>query len=1163
MKKLTFLFFVLLCILHVNAQKSIESISELSNEKIYYIKSVNGTYLQASSDFYSEEIFQRTSINTSDKYAKWAIYNAGNYFYIYNIGKKEFTMAYRDYSAGMSYNEMPVYFRTTYYFYNNYYSDIISQTDKNGNKKFAIYTTGFGNGYVYANGENSNKTPLVSDKNNNYQNNLFDFVEAGTLSASDKNDIESYFIKTEVKFECEDGTVFKYTDYLNNFTIKPKYTKEIDGIRYTFTVIDKDYPAQTEIKPEKSGSITIKVIKSIESNIKILSKEKLSDELKRYSTVKNIIVKKEPYKYTVPEYISLGYLRYKVVDELYSPGTVIDCSKGYEKEIAVELVNSLSENIIPEFDYSLLTNVWGVKLKSGEVNVFPKQQMKVFDVEGTDYKITLLNGEIFKYSKDDVDSVFDKTPSYLPVFTEFKFNNKFNDHLIKDAKDEDVVIMDDKVNIKVSSIGRTFAPSFTLSDSSATAYILDKPQGSHAQRTRFNVPVTYTLAMPGSTLHYCYDPDTRKQPEKKIYTQFTLRFDKRYISHKATTSATTGKVTYTMSSSTEPTDIIEIGGKDEIFTLYNKTIGKYIVLNSAKSGFTYSDTPTEFLVYELDENNTAYKVFEITPGRKYQLIARSGLSYYTMSLKETSTQLSLSVHEHSSIPGFNYNTSSEYLVNFEEPLARAARAAVDYSNYVTASLPWGRAVTVYTEFARDNAETIPQLYINTDDNEPVNSRTEYKTATIKINGMGMYPNMDETELNIRGRGNSSWAGGGYNKNPYRLKFNTKQEPFGLKKGKSWVLLANRQDGSMTTNAIAHRLGTMVGAAGAMQIIPVDLYLNDVYMGNYNFCANPSISNNCIDIDESDAVMLDLDVYYDEPYKFMDTNYPIPSGNESIWQNGTKVGEITSLPVNIKFPDLEELKYSTSTTVANQKKTWIQNTWRGFTKILKNSNPSKVTDTTQPDAYVDSIDVDMLVRFMFVNELCDNEELYHPKSCKIYRENASQQGTKWVFGPIWDFDWGFGYDQSRTYFEAKATENFQTALARNNKFWTHLMNSRIVKRAYYNLWKDFIESGRLEEIIDYCSDYYDFNKLSFYKCSSSNYNYITYNAKVWLRERAMHIFENLDKGEDPNEGKLSTLDIVAVINGIKAGDNNPEYDINGDGIVNTQDIKTIVEKILSE
>ena len=177
---------------------------------------------------------------------------------------------------------------------------------------------------------------------------------------------------------------------------------------------------------------------------------------------------------------------------------------------------------------------------------------------------------------------------------------------------------------------------------------------------------------------------------------------------------------------------------------------------------------------------------------------------------------------------------------------------------------------------------VPRIEIDVDGGRDITSRSTYRHAKFYLYGNGVYEDMEDSVW-IKGRGNSSWS---WPKKPYRLKFDEKVSPFGLKKGKSWVLLSNYQTNSMMSNAIGMKAARLAGTKGANHIIPVDLYLNGQYRGSYNFTEKVGIGNNSIDIDEENGgVLLELDQYYDETYKFY--------------------SDIYYLPTNVKDPNLSE------------------------------------------------------------------------------------------------------------------------------------------------------------------------------------------------------------------------------------------------------------------
>ena len=398
--------------------------------------------------------------------------------------------------------------------------------------------------------------------------------------------------------------------------------------------------------------------------------------------------------------------------------------------------------------------------------------------------------------------------------------------------------------------------------------------------------------------------------------------------------------------------------------------------------------------------------------------------------------------------------------------------------------PYGRVVRVHVDWLTDRAE-VPTIYINTDDGQAVTSKEYFKNATITIDGHGIFPSMEETAMEIKGRGNSSW---GWAKKPYRIRFAEKVKPLGMTKGRNWVLLANGIGGSLMSNAIGMKAANLMGAAAANHIVPVDLYLNGEYRGSYNLTEKVGLANNSVDLDdETAAALLELDSYYDEPagQKFRSQPY--------------------NLPINIKEPEFDEGLTSLTLEV-------IQNSFNAFMQTLK-----KEKDITR------FVDIDQLSRFLMVNELVCNFELYHPKSTFCYRENFESDSSKYIFGPVWDLDWGFGYEQNHNYFKANATSNY----------WINMPNFEVKQfiqdlrwnyepmcELYKQLWKQFLDNN-LEELKEYCQDYYDFACNSFNSNRDkwgdrTDYAQQAKDAANWLDTRAKRIYQDIRDGIRPEK-----------------------------------------------
>ena len=461
--------------------------------------------------------------------------------------------------------------------------------------------------------------------------------------------------------------------------------------------------------------------------------------------------------------------------------------------------------------------------------------------------------------------------------------------------------------------------------------------------------------------------------------------------------------------------------------------------------------------------------------------------------------------------------------------------------------PLGRTLTVYTDWLTDNPNGVPRIDIRIDNNATVTSKNTYLHATFQITGNGTYDDMPKHDVWIKGRGNTSW---GWPKKPYRLKFDEKVKPFGLTAGRSWVLLSNYQTGSLFANALALYSGQMVDAVACNHIVPVELYVNGDYKGNYMFTEKVGFGNNSVDGDEEIGYMVELSVEYDATYKFRTTAY--------------------NLPVNIKEPGFDEW----TTSRRNERIEDIKTDFNRFTDAVAG----------RTDEIEELLDVDACARFMLVNDLNMNRESNHPKSTFLFKEDLGDIDSKIIFGPLWDFDWCYGYPTAYTYFENMQREEWVNANwdLVGSHFFGDLKMLGIIQRYYYRVWTNFIEADGVKQLQEFVQDYYDFAHVSFERDSqrwskSISYPQLVTKAKKWLSTRADYIYSHLTpydltqfdtavEGDVNHDGEVTVTDAYLTFCYVM-GERPEELDVdradvNYDKSVDMADVVCIVRRILS-
>lgn len=269
---------------------------------------------------------------------------------------------------------------------------------------------------------------------------------------------------------------------------------------------------------------------------------------------------------------------------------------------------------------------------------------------------------------------------------------------------------------------------------------------------------------------------------------------------------------------------------------------------------------------------------------------------------------------------------------------------------------------------------IPRIIINTPDQPDLRQLVEkdrYLNATVAIEGNGYADDMEPLQLTIKGRGNSTW---GMPKKPMRLKFSKKTSLLGLAKAKNFVLLANYIDPSQMHNALAMKLAQLLGVKYANHMIPCNVTFNGHDLGCFTLSEKVGINSGSVDIDETRGMLFEISTEYDEAYKFRSAHY--------------------NLPVMVKDPDLKEICEENPDLGTPEE---LLARWQeDFNKAESRIAAGHVEEV---------FDLESLANYLLLYELCTNNELSHPKSCYIHKENIGDT-DRYVAGPAWDFDAAF-------------------------------------------------------------------------------------------------------------------------------------------------------------
>lgn len=337
---------------------------------------------------------------------------------------------------------------------------------------------------------------------------------------------------------------------------------------------------------------------------------------------------------------------------------------------------------------------------------------------------------------------------------------------------------------------------------------------------------------------------------------------------------------------------------------------------------------------------------------------------------------------------------------------------------------------------------LPTVFVTTPESAQITSKEDWmKDATLSITGAENDEwNFAPIKTSIRGRGNSTW---GQPKKPYALKLDEKQSLLGMKKHKRWVLIANYLDNSFMRNSMAFYLSEQFGMDWTVHGHFVNLILNDKFQGLYWLGEAIKADKNRIDINDGSKSIADtedkdylikMDVYYDEPVKFYsgirEMPYMIKNDDYMIDDNKviTSGGSARLARLKRKILSIELLLYPNYLNVTN------------------------LNECSAPDSnYSSRIDDSSWAKFWLVNEIMDNGELGHPKSCYFTYDSTNNMLKA---GPVWDFDW------------ASLSQGNSVHLI-NTIYYNALFKSDSFKTTVTNIWNEksgtINISDKIEEI----------------------------------------------------------------------------------------------------
>ncbi len=392
-----------------------------------------------------------------------------------------------------------------------------------------------------------------------------------------------------------------------------------------------------------------------------------------------------------------------------------------------------------------------------------------------------------------------------------------------------------------------------------------------------------------------------------------------------------------------------------------------------------------------------------------------------------------------------------------------------YKNYSPGIKLWICILLVGTGFKADTqnfqSSNLPIFVINTFGNPIANEPKILADLDILYNGPGQVNRLTDTTRHYRGRIGVEYRGSSSQdlspKKP--LGFETRKEDgetnlnvslLGMPAENDWILLAPYSDKSLMRDVLIHHL--------AAQIMPYssrtrfgELVLNGQYMGVYALMEKIKRDKKRVNISELEPTdnsgdkltggyILKIDkISGSTPQGGFNSNFS--SGNGLIPRR--------------TYYQYEEPE---ANVITNAQKDYIRNLVNSFEASFSLPNYKHPTE-----GYRKYADEESLIHFMILNELANNVDGYR-LSTFLYKE-VDSKSKKLKFGPVWDFNLGFGNaDYCQGGNAAVLAMDFNNRCPNDNWqvpfYWAAMFQDSLFGANLYKRWSDLRKSTLSEQKI---------------------------------------------------------------------------------------------------
>ncbi|MBR0087204.1 MAG: CotH kinase family protein [Lachnospiraceae bacterium] len=436
---------------------------------------------------------------------------------------------------------------------------------------------------------------------------------------------------------------------------------------------------------------------------------------------------------------------------------------------------------------------------------------------------------------------------------------------------------------------------------------------------------------------------------------------------------------------------------------------------------------------------------------------------------------------------------------------------------------------------------IPVVYLNIDETqgtiEDMNSSPNhsvycYGTVSIEVPEGFHYldfpdnpcESLKDMAMSIRGRGNSTWKKS--MKKPYKIKLDKKTDVFGLGKNKHWALLANVSDPSFIKDRITGWLGDEMGFEFSPRGVPVDLVMTGQefgtrYLGSYYFTETVRVDTNRLEIDE----LIETDT--DEPVitggYLVQNAIQLREGSPDRFftrrgvEWGTHTPSFDTEEENLLMNGLGDDADSEQTPPLLEEDMILPELGDAYENPVQQqyiqNHIQKVEDVlfSPGTGYRELMDIESAAKYWWVNDFSMNTDGFATGSTYIYKKRDADGVTGKIFwGPLWDFDYAWGYQPY--YEDFSPRHEWLNALFCDREAGGFLEEVKNQWPAFKEAIEKLIKDGG---VID---QYYEETKASadqdfIMYHTSGTYEEAINDVKTWIRNRLDWAEANLSQLDD--------------------------------------------------